>query len=287
MKKIITFLIACMVILCLAACNDGSGSATQNGSAGENVGKIEDKAGKKDANAFIPDDSYVIYKQTSTKTGVVWIYEYNEKGHVTKIAHTYPDGRSSEDEIYDYTYNDDGSYSFHKTGWGSEYIHKYDAKGRLVEEIIDPNNRRVVTNTYTYVNDTTVDYVSRTNEGLTRQKDRNYYDGNGLLTKAEHFRSDGLLLAYTVYSYDENGNETTHTQYTPEGEINSNNAVYEWEQDYDEYGRLTRKAQRHTATGGFQHEEVYEYDDVARTYKVIITTGVTVYEYRPLSECIK
>ena len=269
MKKLISGLLVCAMLFSFAACGGADG----------NVGKI-------DADVVMPGDDYVLYKETATITGVVRLHEYNDKGHVTKISHIQPDG-SFEDEIYDYTYNADGSYSFFKTGWGTEYIEKFDNKGRLVERINDPDSSRQKSLTYVYNDDNTVNYEKRDADGYIEMLEKMYYDENGLLVKTEHFRSDGLLLAYTEYSYDEYGNETTHIQYTPEGEKNSNNATYVWTQEYDEYGRLVKVEKRDTAIGGLYHEETHIYDDEARTYTETSETGKYVREYRPLSECIK
>ena len=134
MKRIIAFLAAVILAAGLTACGGEKVPPGSGESAGrENVVKV-------DANVFIPDDTYVIYKESSTKTGVELFYEYNSNGHVTKIAHTYPDGRV-EDELYEYTYNSDGSYSFHKTGWGSEYTRSFDEKGRITEEVRSPGSQ--------------------------------------------------------------------------------------------------------------------------------------------------
>lgn len=73
MKKILIFFAVCMVTLCLAACNESSGSATQNGSAGENVGKIEDKADKKEpVKKNYPDNILMADRQNVTSKSPVF-----------------------------------------------------------------------------------------------------------------------------------------------------------------------------------------------------------------------
>lgn len=286
MKKILVLLAACIAVLSFASCDEEKGAVKSDGNAVQNVGSIDEKKNETNKNVFMPDDSYVLYKETYTKTNVVTIHEYDEKGNPTKITKTKANGEI-EETIFENTYNADGSYSVHETGRWSEYIREYDKEGRLVKEITEPDSSMMRTDTYVYGENGIVNYESRDRDGYLKIMDIQHYNDKGLLDRVEHYLSNGKLYAQTQYLYDEYGHETTHYKLTPEGEKDDNNATYTWTHEYDEYGRIINIEKRDDAIGGLYFKETYEYFDEERMYKVhSSTTGVNEREYRPLSECI-
>ena len=96
MKKILVLLIALMAVICFASCDEESGEVKVDGNSVDNVGSINEKTSETNKNVFIPDDSYVLYKETYTKTNVVTIHEYDEKGNPTKITKTKANGEIEE-----------------------------------------------------------------------------------------------------------------------------------------------------------------------------------------------
>lgn len=283
MKKIFALLLCCMAIFSFASCDEKS--VKEDGKANpENVGKVEDKV---DKNVLIPDDNYVLYKETYTKTNVVKIHEYNDKGHLTKIVKTKADG-TVEETNFDYTYNADGSYSVHEKSEWTEHIREYDEKGRLIKEINEPGSKNLMkTYTYSYGEDGVVHRETIDYDGRVRHIEKHTYNDKNLLERIDQSYNDGTPIGSIVYYYDENGNETKHSFFSPEGERTSNDAEYVWTQEYDEYGRIINIEKRDTAIGGLYHKETYEYFDEQRMYKVTSITGVYEREYRPLAECIK
>lgn len=284
MKKIFALLLCCLAIFPLASCDEKSQNADGKANS-ENVGKVENKV---DKNVFIPDDNYVLYKETDTKRNIVKIYEYNDRGHLTKIIKTSADGSVEDDTIFTNTYNADGSYSVHEKGKWTESIREYDNKGRLVKEIDEPGSKNLMkTYTYSYGEDGIVHRETIDYDGRVRHIEKHTYNDKNLLERIDQSYNDGTPIGSIVYYYDENGNETKHSFLSPEGERTSNDAEYVWTQEYDEYGRIVNIEKRDTAIGGLYHKETYEYFDKERMYKVTSITGVYEREYRHLSECIK
>lgn len=272
MKKIAILLLSALLLIAFASCNEEE-VKTESGKT-ETVGKIEEE--KK---APVPDEEYVLYKETATKTGVVRLYEYNDKGHLTRTLHTYPDGRVEED-LYEYTYNDDGSYTVHQDGYLiTEKTSEYDTEGRLVKE-----TESRYTTVYTYI-DNTVECKATNTDGAITTWYVDTLDQDGRIIKSEYFYANGKSSGYILYIYDEKGNETAQEHYTAEGVKNGGNAVYVWTEEYDEYGRVIKKTKNIPETGGYARKELYEYDEKGGMCKMIV--GNTIYEYRPLSECIK
>jgi hypothetical protein len=273
MKKITVLFLSLLLLFTFISCDEEKEIKGEDNKKTENVGKIEEKK------VPTPDEEYVLYKETYTKTGAVKLYEYNDKGHLTRVTHNYPDGRTEED-LYEYTYNDDGSYSMHQDGYLiTEKTSEYDSNGRLTKET---DSR--YTSVFTY-GDNTVECKKTNTDGATVNWYVETLDEDGRIIKHEDFAVNGESFGYILFIYDENGNETAQEKYTPEGEKNGGNAVYEWTEEYDEYGRITRKVKGVPATGGYAREELYEYDENGGMCKM--TVGSTIYEYRPLSECEK
>lgn len=273
MKKIIILTLTLILLATFVSCDEKEKENKE-----EAVSGIVEKE-EEEKKAPTPDEEYVLYKETYTKNGSNAVYEYNEKGHLTKVLHNYPDGRTEED-LYEYTYNDDGSYTVHQDGYLiSEKTSEYDTEGRLVKEI-----EGRYTTVYTY-SENTVEFKKTNDDGALVAWYVNTLDDDGKIIKAESFIANGESTGYILYIYDEKGNETAQEKYTPEGEKNGGNAVYEWTEEYDEYGRVIEKTKNVPETGGYARKELYEYDEKGGMCKM--TVGNTVYEYRPLSECIK
>ncbi len=274
MKKIVILLMSALLTLTFVSCNEEEVKTDDKKT--ETVGNIEKEEEKK---APVPDEEYVLYKETYTKTNVVKLYEYNDKGHLTRVTHNYSDGRVEED-LYEYTYNDDGSWSVHQDGYLiTEKTSQYDTEGKLIKET---DSR--YTSVYTYSGNT-MECKTTNTDGATVTWYVNTLDEEGRVIKSEDFVANGVSTGYILYLYDEKGNETAQEKYTPEGEKNGGNAVYVWTEEYDEYGRVVEKTKNIPETGGYARKELYEYDEKGGMCKMIV--GNTIYEYRPLSECIK
>ncbi len=283
MKKILALVLCCMAIFALVSCNEKSVKSDGKANS-ENVGKIDDKI---DENVLIPDDSYVLYKETYTSTGVDLIYEYNEKGHLTKIVKTLPDTRVEETTL-EYTYFEDGGYTVHEKSQSTEHIRTFDKDGRLIKEIREPESKRLMRcDTYTYGDDGIVYMESRDIEDEVKRVEKHTYNEKNLMVKLEQFLEDGTPIGSVEYYYDENGNLTKNSFVSPNGERNSNDAEFKWTQEYDKYGRLVKKEKRDTANNGLSYDEIYEYNDEEGAYTVTSETALFKREYRPLSICIR
>lgn len=281
MKKIFALLLVLTTLFAFASCDEKE-SVTSDEPNAEAVGEIKDMNDKKDESVFIPDNTYVICKETNTKSGAVKLYEYNDHGHLAKIVNG-----DVEETIFDYTYNDDGSYTVHEKGKWSESIREYDSQQRLIKEISEPDSSLEKTDIYTYLDNGIVNVEIRDRDDRVKNIETHTYNDKGLLVKREQYRSDGVMIAYIEFYYDDNGYETSHSYFAPNGDKASNDAVYEWTVEKDEYGRVVNVEKRDTAIGGLYHKETYEYFDEERMYKITSITGLYEYEYRPVSDCIK
>ncbi|MBR5538856.1 MAG: hypothetical protein IKU61_03050 [Clostridia bacterium] len=283
MKKLLSVLFAVIILCSLAACGgNGSADVTADGEgAGENsVGNVEENASK---TAPVPDEEYVLYKETGTKSNIVRDYVYNSDGRLSKIVKTGNNGSVSE-TVFEYTDLADGGYTVYEKGEYTDYIRKYDAEGRLVEEIEEPEDDAETT-VYTYGENGVVDAKTFEDGRLSDHWVRTFEDG--LVMKEEQYLSNGNLLGYIEYHYDENGNETTHKFYNSDGEQTIANSIYYWIEEYDSFGRIIKTQKRDVAIDGLYFEEIYEYDENGGMCKATSMTGGYVREYRPLSECIK
>ncbi len=275
MKKIIVFALALVLLFSFVSCDKEDVKANEKPNTDAVSGITEEE---KEPKVPTPDEEYVLWKETSTKTNVERIYEYNDKGHLTRVWHNYPDGRVEED-LYEYTYNADGSYTVHEDGYLlSEKTSEYDTEGRLIKT----TDSRYTT-IYTYAGNTVECKATNDNGAITTWY-VNTLDDDGKVIKREDFFANGKSSGYLLYIYDEKGNETAQEKYTPEGEKNGGNAVYVWTEEYDDYGRVIEKTKNIPETGGYARKELYEYDEKGGMCKM--TVGISVYEYRPLSECI-
>ncbi len=281
MKKLFILTISVLMLFSFASCDKEESKVNEKPST-NTVSGIEEE---KEPEVPTPDEEYVLYKDTYTKTGNYTIYDYNEKGHVVKRTTYYQNGETLE-TTYTHTYNDDGSYSVFIEGIGKK-IEEYDSKGRLVKETNDPSLYPVTT-TYIY------DDFDRVIESKTvaekqnhvRAWHKNTYDENGNLLKDEMFLTDGSSGGWYEYDYDENGNEIQKYEFYPDGKEGDKYATYVWEYEYDDYGRVTVKRRRDVERGGVYPTYTYEYDEAGGMCKMTDSSMKTVYEYRPLSECI-
>lgn len=283
MKKIIILLLAFVLVFSFVACDEEEKADKK---VNESVSGIEEN---KDSDEDVlkvptPDEEYLLYKETYTKNGNYCLYDYNEKGHVIKYTWYYQNGETMETN-YTYTYNDDGSYSVYIEGIGKR-ICEYDSKGRLIKETSDPTVYPVTT-TYIY------DDADRVIETKTLAEEKNHirawhkntYDENGNLVKDEMFLTDGSSGGWYEYDYDENGNEIQKYEFYPDGTEGDKYALYVWEYEYDEYGRVILKQRRDVERGGVSPKYTYEYDEKGGLIKETDSSANTTYEYRPMSEC--
>ena len=154
MKRLLTLIATLMVMFCLASCDEDSNVTVKDKASGNSVGNVESNEAKNNKNVFIPDDSYVLYRETYTKTDVIKIYEYNEKNELA-VIHRYNnvDEKFNTSKFSDYTYDSQGRIiSKLETCIGNsdavstvtEYTYGYNSQGVLIKEIVKQNNAHII-----------------------------------------------------------------------------------------------------------------------------------------------
>lgn len=284
-----------MVALYIAACggNDGdkTGDSGKNkGNVGtENVGdiadsgdegEVQDKEEKEEKKAPVPSEVYVLYKVSYTDSPNYSIYEYNEKGHEVKKTVYYSDGRTKE-STYEYTYNADGSYT--RIPDGSTYKYEeYDAKDRRIS-YFDGDE----TVTYVYDdNDNIIEEKHVSVRDVVRSWTKSTYRENGICEKVQYYYEDGTPARWNEYTYDEQTGWIQMISYDENGEMQDEYSPYVWEYEYDEYNRVTMETKKNPERGGVFEKYTYEYDEAGGMCKKTDTTQETIYEYKPLSQCL-
>lgn len=286
MKKILALILVAVALFAFAGCDSDDGE--KDTGVKENVGAVENGGEEKEEEnkVPVPDEEYLLWKETYTKNGNYCIYEYNEKGHVTKYTWYYTNGETM-DTTFEYTYNEDGSYSVYKEGIGKS-ISEYDAKGRLVKETSDPTLYPVTT-TYVYDdNDRVIESKTVAEEqNHVRAWHKNTYDEKGNLVKDEMFLTDGSSGGWYEFDYDDKGNEIQKYEFYPDGTEGDKYAHYVWEYEYDEYGREIVKQRKDVERGGVYPKYTYGYDEKGGLVKMTDSSANTTYEYKPFSELVK
>ena len=297
MRKIKYLLVTALLALCISAC--GGAEESENGNFGGNKGKTDaenvsgaegsedegeaqEKGEKEDEEkkAPVPSEVYVLYKVSYTDSKNYSLYEYNEKGHEVKKTVYYSDGRTKE-STYEYTYNDDGSYT--RIPDGSTYKYEmYDAKDRRIS-YFDGDE----TVTYAYDdNDNIIEEKHVSVRDVVRSWTKSTYRENGICEKVQYYYSDGTPARWDEYTYDEQTGWIQLITYDENGEKRDEYSPYVWEYEYDEFGRLITETKKNPERGGTFEKYTYEYDEAGGMCKKFDTTQETIYEYKPLSQCI-
>lgn len=288
MKKIAILFLSLLLLFTFISCDEKEESASGDGKKTNAVGSIGGSEEKENEEPKVPtpDEEYLLYKDTYTKNGNYTIYDYNEKAHIIKETTYYQNGETLETN-YTYTYNDDGSYSVYIEGIGKK-IEEYDAEGRLVKATQDPTLYPVTT-TYVYDEyDRVIEYKTVAEEqSHVRAWHKNTYDENGNLVKDEMFLTDGSSGGWYEYDYDEMGNEIQKYEFYPDGKEGDKYALYVWEYEYDEYGRVILKQRKDVERGGVYPKYTYEYDENGGMCRKTDSSKNTVYEYLPKSQLVK
>ncbi len=296
-RKIKCLVLTVMVALCVAACGGNDGDKTGDSWKGKDnagtenvddvaesgdVGEAQNKEGKEEEQkrAPIPSEEYVLYKESYTDSKNYSIYEYDEKGHEVKKTVYYSDGKTKV-RTYEYTYNDDGS--FKRIPDGSTYKYEeFDAKGRLVS-CFDGD----VTKTYAYDDkDNIIEEKHVTVRDVVRSWTKKTYRENGICEKVQYYYDDGTPARWDEYTYDEQTGWIQLVTYDENGEKRDTYSPYVWEYEYDEYDRVTMETKKNPERGGVFERYTYEYDEAGGMCKKTDTPQETIYEYKPLSQCI-
>jgi YD repeat-containing protein len=285
-----------MLVLCFSACGEDAGSEKSDSGkkdkdkvSTEEVGDIDDsdddeaqdkEEKEEEKKAPVPSEQYVLYKMYYTDSPNYFIYEYNEKGHETKKTCYYPNG-DTRVTTYEYTYNADGSYTVDDDSLGSVY-REYDAKGRMV--LADDGDQ---TTTYVYDDkDNVIEKKTVSVRGVVRSWTKTTYRENGIPEKEQYYYEDGTPARWNEYTYDEATGWVQMISYDENGEKQDEYSPYVWEYEYDEFGRLTMETKKNPERGGTFEKYTYEYDEAGGMCKKTDVTQETIYEYKPLSQCL-
>jgi len=292
MKRLTVILLAVLLALSFASCekkekeNDSKDSvnSTLSGEVSAVADTSKDGTASADTNtAPVPDEEYVLYKETYTKNDNYCLYVYNDKGHVVNRTWHYTNGETLE-YTYDYNYNADGSYNVTVKGIGTDY-YEYDANGREVLHIQDPTVYKVTT-TNRYDDEGRLVESKTESETNVRSWFIRTYDDKGLAIKEQYYLGDGTPGKWYEFEYDENGRQILRHDYNEHGKKEYENILFEWVLEYDDYGRPTLEVRKDAERGGTYEKYIYEYDEAGGMCKKTATHENTVYEYKPLSQCL-
>ncbi len=214
----------------------------------------------------------------------VTVYEYDDAGRMSGLVSS--DENGTTELSISWTYDDDAGLAERRDRNSEGYLinwfaYAYDALGRkTVQNTLDPLSGEV----------------------FSREEYK--YDADGNLTRRTVYASDGSVDKQTVSEYDNNGNETRHTEsnagiitkwveteYGADGSIlqtvtrNPDGSVMDTELwEYDASG-LHTKTERRSADGTLMMWIEYDHDAEGRTVALRSFTadgsplGYNVYEY--------
>lgn len=206
-------------------------------------------------------------------------YEYNNKGHLTKLYHS-----AGKETLYEYDENGNKTREeILSSGFYTEYV--YDAADRLIREVAHHKDGPTLTTTYTY--DNAGNKIKETDH--FGQVTKYEYDALGRVTAVFYPKmcdKDGSKIypqertSYDALNNptsvtDENGNVTT-TEYTARGQPclvrypdGSKERTF-----YNLNGTIAKKIDRHGV------ETIFEYDFLGRVVKEVVAgTKVTTHTY--------
>lgn len=140
------------------------------------------------------------YGKASGYISSTTVFEYDEQGRVISEINNVPDGKHPNFK-YEYTYNEDGSYTKCYLGWN------------MFDNELENN-----TENYTHFN--ADGFKTEFYPGSMENKYYYYtYDENGRLIEDQDYKGK-TLKGYTVYTYDENGRLLQKDRYFSSGNIN-------------------------------------------------------------------
>jgi hypothetical protein len=143
------------------------------------------------------------------------IYSYNSKNRVI------------EKEFYD-----------SETHLFETVITEYPKKNTAIEKVRTGNEYSDFERETTFKNGLPVFSVSRTKSAEIIDKWSGEYDGDKHLIMSKFFDSQGSVLYYVKYAYDEYGNESGYVNYSDNDEFLSK---YDYRYKYDKYGNWTQR----------------------------------------------
>lgn len=163
-------------------------------------------------------------------------YQYDLSGNVIKETWIYDNWR----EFFTYTYDSNGLKTQEKyenwddDSWIYNYTYDLDSQGRVVKEYWTDESGEVTTVTYTYnSNGKMLKRVVAWADGNVSNSEYTY-NGQGLLQKETYTSSSFNVTNIIEYTYDERNRITLET------ETDSNGNVYTNQYVYDDYGIIQR-----------------------------------------------
>jgi len=188
------------------------------------------------------------------ENGAVTTMQYNSRGELTSVK--YPDGT-----VLRYSYDPFGNLTeiyVSSNGIGRTYCYEYDAYGRITKSLLGA----AVMAEYEYNPDGRLKKESSYNGAYTL-----YSYEFGLIKSIYNYGTNGDVLSFFEYSYDEYGNISS---------IQENTGT--WYYGYDKLGQLTR------ATAPDGEVTVYTYDLSGNRTSVVTSEGVENYNSNELNQ---
>lgn len=301
MKKMLVYTLTLSMTLALSACgalSGGSGSSAQEGGSGSSAGSAqlqEHQDAPEPERTFRIDTEKetVWYEGYSRERTRSFRYEYDENGHLLRIAPT--EGENVSAQCYDY---DEAGRLIREYDSDEIFVteYTYDDRGRLgsTTEMYDGS----VLSVETYAYDSQDQRVMATVEGVFQGDPGGYdttkvysYDDQGRLVKEESETVSQIVGEYeskdssrTEYVYQDDGNIaesrtysgeklTSETTYTYDrGKLSIQQTAYEPSREieilnfeYDQQGNLIRKLTLHLSQEGAEKSRVtneYTYTEV-------------------------
>ena len=295
MKKSIALILAILILSCLCAC--GGGDTTSTDAKAENnkldgVGSVTESVADNTAAPTtapapteptykpLPNADYLIYKRTDMDSDDTYVYEYNDKGHISKLTLYQANTGETFEYEYTYTYNDDGSFKVEYLDIVWDTVEEYDANGFLVKK--DKSKHKYVTE---YVNDENGNPVE---VYLNGSLENSYeYDENGQVTKECYYDGTGPLAKWYEYTYNDFGYITEKKYYLDYGNDVFGDGEYLWEYEYDAQGRIVKAFSAFEEYNTKVNRYHYEYDEAGNLSKYTDFDEKMEYEYRPKTELIR
>ncbi len=270
-KRIISLVLALMLIFALCACGDKKGSEDIK-DAEETIVLPPESYDKEDGKLY----REVYYNANGLKYSSI-IYEYDGYGNVASEVELGENDAPISKSTFEYNadglktamlvYNAEGPEEF---TFAHRVDYEYDANGNLTREQHTENDVVTAVTVYYYndegklvkeeqyegeefilcayeyeydENGNTVKCIRHDNlEGIDVE-DRYTYDGKGQLITDVTCDAEGNVQSRTEYSYDENGNEVKCSVYDNQGGLQSSTTN---EYSYDDYGNIAKNICTHS-----------------------------------------
>ncbi len=267
MKRIIALIIAMLFCCSLCACKNTADTTTNTEST--NPSQSEADA------APLPDEEYLLYKETDTETGAESVYKYNED--YRPVIKTVTSKGNSITCNYTYKNKSDGSYTAVIRSDLEKTLEEYNAAGLVTKRVLNYDTDSASTAIFKY--NTTGKITEMKTDTLHETME---YDTLNHLVKRNSLDADGKTTSYIGYEYDENGKVIKQTKH----EGDSSEVIFSctWKLEYDKFGRLTSETK--TDESGVSETITYEYDENGGLCRLTDNTLHVMYEYRPASQCM-